>query len=165
MVAQVAEHSSEKAGVGSANLPHGTPSPKLQVCKTPLKIKGKSVIKRACPPKLASVGGSNSAAECFLAKEDVAGANPVSRSIHFFSTFKEQNMNSMTDNEWLEIHFGYLRWRRDQFQKGNAAPPLEMIVPLSANPEETLNSIAKELKVDEAKFQEYYYTKNRFLSP
>ena len=59
VVAQVAEHSSEKAGVGSANLPHGTQCPK----------KGTKC-------------GSSSAVECFLAKEEIAGANPVSRSIN-----------------------------------------------------------------------------------
>ena len=52
MVAQVVEHSSEKAGVVSASLTHGT------------------------------ISGSSSSVERLLAKEKAAGSIPVSRSFY-----------------------------------------------------------------------------------
>jgi hypothetical protein len=67
-------------------------------------------------------GGSSSAVECFLAKEEVAGSNPVFRSITDWVSGK-------LDNHYGFIYGGVAKWLR----RGSAKPLFSGSTPLAAS--------------------------------
>jgi hypothetical protein len=83
VVAQVVEHSSEKAGVASASLARGTPSLKLRCAKHHKQNEsGFTGILRACPPKPVEtgVGGCRIAAITLPCQGSNGGSTPLTRS-------------------------------------------------------------------------------------
>jgi hypothetical protein len=67
-------------------------------------------------------GGSSSAVECFLAKEEVAGSNPVFRSIADWTSGKPENHHRSN-------YGGVAKWLR----RGSAKPLFSGSSPLAAS--------------------------------
>ena len=79
-----------------------------------------------CYSKMFSTSGNNSVVECDLAKVEVAGSNPVSRSIlRFGAAAEDAHHSSRSEQRWADLRDVSFGWQAN-LRRGDVKALCEM---------------------------------------